>query len=367
MEFLATAAFGLEGVVKRELQQMGLEARADLGCVRFSGDLNDAFRANLWLRCADRVQLLLAEEEVHSFEELFQLVKTIAWEKLLPPDARIPVTGKCVKSILMSIRDCQSIAKKAIVERMKRAYHREILPESGAEYHVDVAIHKDVCRITVNTSGEALNKRGYRTWNGEAPLRETLAAALVLQSPWRRENALHDPCCGTGTLLIEAAFIQSDRAPGLRRVFAMEGWKTVDREAIRALREEAEQRFDPEKIHDISGSDIDPEALKLCKKHIVQAGLGGRITVFQKDLKELELMPEKPLCFICNPPYGERMSDRKHCEYLYKDLMKLRARTGESRLCAITAYVGFEKCVGRRATYKKRLYNGRLECDYLVY
>ena len=393
MNFIATAAFGLEGIVKRELQDMGIEAAADLGCVRFSGGWEEAFRANLWLRCADRVLLVAAEQEARTFEELFQMVKAIRWEELLPVNARIPVTGKCVKSTLMSVRDCQSITKKAIVERMKRAYRTDVLPETGAEYKVDVAFHGDVCRITLDTSGEALNRRGYRTWNGEAPLRETLAAALLKLSPWQsgrgdRKNfmLLHDPCCGTGTLLIEAALIMADRAPGLKRTFAMEEWKQVDQNMISRLRREAEQRYHPENIRGISGSDLDPEALKLCKKHIVQAGLGGKITVFQQDLRELSLSAPADAeekvnaedengfsagpggyCFICNPPYGERMSDRRSCEGLYKQLRKLQQRHPGSRLCAITAYVGFEKCVGARAQKKRRLYNGRLECEYLIY
>lgn len=393
MNFIATAAFGLEGIVKRELQEMGIEAAADLGCVRFSGGWEEAFRANLWLRCADRVLLVAAEQEARTFEELFQTVKAIRWENLLPVNARIPVTGKCVKSTLMSVRDCQSITKKAIVERMKRAYRTDVLPETGAEYKVDVAFHGDVCRITLDTSGEALNRRGYRTWNGEAPLRETLAAALLKLSPWQsgrgdRKNfmLLHDPCCGTGTLLIEAALIMADRAPGLKRTFAMEEWKQVDQNMISRLRREAEQRYHPENIRGISGSDLDPEALKLCKKHIVQAGLGGKITVFQQDLRELSLSAPADAeekvnaedengfsagpggyCFICNPPYGERMSDRRSCEGLYKQLRKLQQRHPGSRLCAITAYVGFEKCVGARAQKKRRLYNGRLECEYLIY
>ncbi len=368
MEFLATAAFGLEGVVKRELQQMGLEARADLGCVRFSGDLNDAFRANLWLRCADRVQLLLAEEEVHSFEELFQLVKTIAWEKLLPPDARIPVTGKCVKSILMSIRDCQSIAKKAIVERMKRAYHREILPESGAEYHVDVAIHKDVCRVTLNTSGEALNKRGYRTWNGEAPLRETLAAALILTSGWHPWQPLYDPCCGTGTLLIEAAFIALNRAPGLRRPFAMENWSFVDKDVCQRARREAQSRYDECASREIriAGSDIDPEAIELARRHIRQAGLSNRIELAVMDMRDVTLKGE-PGTIVANPPYGERIGDRRVAHVVARQLGELSRRCPGWNVYAFSADMGFEREFGRPATRRRRFFNGRIECEYHMF
>lgn len=372
MDLIATAAFGLEGIVKRELNHLGYEARADLGCVRFSGEAEDAFKANLWLRCADRVLILLAEKEVKTFEELYQLVLSIPFEKFLTPDASIPVTGKCVKSTLMSVRDCQAVSKKAIVERLKKKWHTAYLPESGAEYKIDIAIHKDVCRVTLDTSGTALNRRGYRTWNGEAPIRETLAAALVLLSPWNdRQKAipfLHDPCCGTGTLLIEAAFIMADRAPGLERSFAMEQWALANKEHLEALREEARKRFHPENIRGLSGSDIDPEALKLCKKHIVQAGLGGRITVYEKDLRELTLPNElSPLCFIANPPYGERLSDRKNCEKLYQQMGLMRARHPGCRMCVITASADFDRFVRCRPAFRRRLYNGRLECEYLVF
>ncbi len=366
MIFLATAAFGLEGVVKRELLQLGLDAKAELGAVRFEASLAQALNANLWLRTADRVLLLLAEGTATSFEDLFQLVSAIRWQDYLPRDAAFPVSGKCARSQLMSVRDCQAITKKAIAEQMKKIYRTTWCEESGATYAVDVSLHADTARITLDTSGVALNRRGYRTWNGEAPLRETLAAALVSLSPWRQNTPLHDPCCGTGTLLIEAAFIQGRRAPGINRSFAMESWTMADRRAFEDVRAAAAARFDASLIQDISGSDIDPEALSLCKKHIAQAGLGSKITVFEKDLRDLTL-PQQNICFIANPPYGERMSDRATCEKLYRDLRGLRSRHPGSRLCVITSHSGFERCYGARATQKRRLYNGRLESEYLIY
>lgn len=370
MQCVATAAFSLEGVVKRELIRLGIDnARGEMGAVRFEASEEKLFEANLWLRCADRVLIVIGEGKVTSFEELFQLVRKCPWGDILPRNAAFPVSGKCARSTLMSVRDCQSITKKAIVEAMKQHYRMNWCPEDGPKYQVDVSIHQDVARITIDTSGEALNRRGYRTWNGEAPLRETMAAALVTMSPWRpfADMALHDPCCGTGTLLIEAAMIQSDRAPGLKRSFAMENWPGMPKAAFEKIRQEAHERFDPDKIHDISGSDLDPEALKLCKKHIVQAGLGGRILVYQKDLKELQVETEKPLCFIANPPYGERLSDKKQCEKLYREMRALHTRHFGSRMSVVTAHTGFERCFGQRAVKKHRLYNGRLECEYLTY
>ena len=366
MDFFATAAFGLEGIVRRELHHVGLEGKGEVGGVRFSATPAQAFQANLWLRTADRVLLIVGEGKVLSFEELFQLVLSLPWEDYLPKNARFPVNGKCARSQLMSVRDCQAITKKAIVERLKRHYKTQWFDETGPEYAIDVSIHGDLARLTLDTSGNALNKRGYRTWNGEAPLRETLAAALVMLAPWREGMPLHDPCCGTGTLLIEAAYLRSHRAPGLTRPFACEAWPMFPKQKMVHLRQEAEERFDPTLIGDISGSDIDPEALTLCKRHIKQAGLGGKITVYQKDLRELTLEASAPM-LLMNPPYGERLSDRKQCEKLYRDIRSLYDRTPDCRLGVITAHTGFERCFGKRASQKRRLYNGRLECEYLIY
>ena len=366
MEYFATAAFGLEGLVKQELNRMGMEGKCELGGVRFSATPEQCFEANLWLRTADRVLLIVGEQKVQSFEDLFQFVSALPWERYLPKDARFPVNGKCVRSQLMSVRDCQAITKKAIVERLKKKYHTTWFEEKGAEYKIDVSIYGDTARLTIDTSGAALNKRGYRTWNGEAPIRETLAAALVMLSPGHGRKAIWDPCCGTGTILIEAAYIQANRAPGLTRSFACEAWQGSDKKAMQRIREEAQERFDLSKITLIGGSDVDPEALVLCKRHLKQAGLGGRVTVFEKDLRDLQAPFEAP-CFIANPPYGERLSDRKQCEKLYHGMHMLMDRHPDSRMCVITAHHGFERCFGKRAQQKRRLYNGRLECEYCIY
>ena len=363
--FIATAAAGLEGLCKRELLRLGFEdARAELGGVRFTATLSQAFRACLWLSCADRVLLVLAEGECRTFEELFQLVKAAPISELLPQDATTPVSGRCARSQLMSVRDCQAITKKAMVEHMLAAYHVRALPETGARYQVDIALHGDVARLTLDLCGDALNRRGYRTWNGEAPLRETAAAALVTLSGWRGDTPLHDPCCGTGTLLIEAAFRAAHHAPGLARAFDMEKWARVDSGALKALRAEAQAQYDPGLIPAISGSDINPEALVLARRHIRQAGLEGKINVFQKDLRDLQLQ-EKDICFLTNPPYGERLGDRKQCESLYRAMKPLVARHPGSRLCVITSHPGFERVAGMRAQKKTRLYNGRLECNFM--
>ena len=299
--FLATAAFGLEGVAAGELKRMGLPARAENGGARFEGTLMDAFRANLYLRTADRVLLVLAEGEALTFEDLFQLVGSVAWERLLPRDAAIHVSGKCVRSRLMSVRDCQAVSKKAIVRRLMERLGVSRLPETGARFPIGVSVVNDRARVTLDMSGDALNRRGYRTWNGEAPLRETLAAALVDLSPWRPGMPLYDPCCGTGTLLIEAAFRTTGRAPGLMRAFACESYPFMERAGMDALRREAQEAFHPDAPMAISGSDIDPEALSLCERHIRQAGLEGRICVRRQDLRSLTLDGPAGV-FLLNPP-----------------------------------------------------------------
>ncbi len=367
MTFFATAAFGLEGIVGAELKRLGMkQVQPQPGGARFTGSMADAFLCNLRLRCADRVLLVLAEKDCRSFEELFQLVKSIPWEELMPADAKINVSGKCARSQLMSVRDCQAIAKKAIIERLRLHTRQERFPETGPVYPIDVALHDNLARITIDTSGEALNRRGYRTWNGEAPLRETLAAALVELSPWRPGMPLHDPCCGTGTLLIEAAFRQAHRAPGMKRTFACEHFTFFSPEEAAAIRQQVWGECEMVRVQRITGSDIDPAALELASRHVRQAGLEGKIGLSCQDLRTLQL-PEENGVFLCNPPYGERLSDRKTCEKLYRDMRLLKERHPGWCLCAISSDPAFQRAYGKRADKTRRLYNGRLECEFLIY
>ncbi len=364
---IATAAFGLEGVVADELRRLGFaDVKAESGGARFRADPNGILLANLRLRCADRVLIILAEEVCRSFEALFQLVGGIPWERLVTPDGQYNISGKCARSQLMSVRDCQAIAKKALIERLKARTRRDRFPETGAPFPIGIALHSDVARITLDTSGTALNRRGYRTWNGEAPLRETLAAALVALSPWRPGIPLYDPCCGTGTLLIEAAWRAAHRAPGLTRSFACEGFPLLRGVDVPGMRARLEAETDLERIGEIGGSDIDPEALTLAERHVRQAGLEGRITLARRPLQELQLEGDRGV-FLCNPPYGERLSDREHCRQLYGDLRRLQQRHSGWSLCAISSDPGFERAFGRRADKKRRLYNGRLECEFLTF
>lgn len=372
MKWIASAAFGMEGMTGRDLKRMGMQnvRVLDVGGATFEGDYLDAFRANLWLRTCDRIMRVMAQFEARSFEELFQGVKKIEWERLLPEDARFPIRAKCVKSQLMSPSDVQKIAKRAMVERMKAAYGADWFSETGALFQIDISIRDDVVTVCVDASGEPLSKRGYRTWNGEAPLRETLAAALVLQSGWHPWQPLYDPCCGTGTILIEAAFIAASRAPGLTRRFAMESWPAVtyDFEKFEAVRREAREKFEEglKRPIRIAGSDISPEAIELAKRHLKQAGLAGRIELQVKDLRDVTLAGE-PGVFIANPPYGERLDSARAAHAIARQLGLLQRRNPGWTLCAFSADMGFEREYGRRATRRRRYYNGRIECEYRIF
>ena len=372
MKWIASAAFGMEGMTGRDLKRMGMQnvRVLDVGGATFEGSYQDAFRANLWLRTCDRVMRVMAQFEARSFEELFQGVKKIEWEKMLPEDARFPIRAKCVKSQLMSPSDVQKIAKRAMVERLKGAYGADWFSETGALFQVDISIRDDIVTVCVDSSGEPLSKRGYRTWNGEAPLRETLAAALVLQSGWHPWQPLVDPCCGTGTVLIEAAFIATSRAPGLTRRFAMEAWPVVnhDYEKIEEIRREARLKFEEglKRPINISGSDINPEAIELARRHVKQAGLEGRIHLQVRDLRDLNVAGE-PGVFIANPPYGERLDSSRAAHAIAKQLGLLQARHPGWTLCAFSSDMGFEREYGRRATRRRRYYNGRIECEYHIF
>ena len=363
----ASAAFGMEGLVSRELKSLGItDAAAENGSVRFSADGSRIFLCNLSMHFSDRIFVILAEEECRSFEKLFDLVFAVDWPFFFEGSESIDVSCKCTRSTLMSPRDCQSVTKKALLERLKARTGQKLFAENGPDFPVHVAVHSDVVRLLLDTSGSSLSRRGYRTWNGEAPLRETLAAALVEFSPWRPGMPLYDPCCGTGTIPIEAALRQGHIAPGLRRRFTMEEFRFFPAEEARRLKDELEAARDPDRIVKIAGSDIDPEAVELAGRHLRQAGLEGRIPFSVLPLQEVNLEEENGV-FLCNPPYGERLGDQKACRELYRDLGALQKRHPTWSLCAISSDPAFEKAFGRRADKKRRLYNGRLECQFYTF
>ncbi len=370
MKWIANAAFGLEGLVSRDLKRLEIQnvEPQSSGGVLFDADWEQAFEANLWLRTADRVLLVCGQFQAETFEELFEKTKEIEWAKWIDPQGAFPVRAHCARSRLMSPSDCQSIVKKAVVESLKCSHRIEWFAESGATYQIDVSIHKDMVTIALDSSGESLSRRGYRTWNGEAPLRETLAAALVLTSRWRPNQILWDPCCGTGTIAIEAAFIAQNRAPGLNRNFAFESWRCVPRSLGQDLRRQAIERHEQGSARPmrIFASDVDADALELARRHVRQAGLAGQIELIQKDVRDLSL-PDGPGAIVCNPPYGERLGDKKASQAVAKQLGLLKARSPEWSLSAISGDMAFERGFGRRADKKRRFYNGRLECEYYTY
>ena len=365
--FSAASAFGLEGAIAGELRRLGMQqVQPENGFVRFQGSILDAWKCNLSLRFSDRVYLILAEKKCLTFEELFQAVLAVPWESLCAGTEAFHVTAQCARSQLMSPRDCQSITKKAILRRLESHTRRSVFPEKGPEFPVHVSVHSDLVRVLLDTSGSSLSRRGYRTWNGEAPLRETLAAALVEFSPWRPGQPLCDPCCGTGTLLIEAALRQGHIAPGLRRRFAMESFAFFPSREAQAMKDGLISEMDPGRIHDFYGSDIDPEAIVLARRHLRQADLEGYIDFSVQPLQSLKLSQQGGV-FLCNPPYGERLGDAKKCRTLYRDLRLLQERHPTWALCAISSDPEFEKAFGRRADRRRRLYNGRLECQFYTY
>lgn len=363
----ASAAFGLEGLVASELRARKMNhVKAENGGVRFSGTCADLFMCNLVLHNCDRVYIIAAEGMCTSFEDLYQLVRSVEWQDYAEGKEAFNVSAKCARSKLMSPRDCQSVTKRAILDKLKASKGQNTFPESGAPLWINVSIHSDYAKILINTSGEALSKRGYRTWNGEAPLRETLAAALVQLSPWHSDRPLYDPCCGTGTILIEAAFLAAHHAPGLNRHFSAESLYCFRTNPFAEIRDSIAREENPDICVNIAGSDISPDAENLAVRHIRQAGMQNLIRTCCKPLQEL-VLPEKDGVFICNPPYGERLSDRRSCHELYRDLRSLKNRHPGWSMCVISSDPSFERAFGKRADRKRRVYNGRLECTYYIY
>ena len=301
-----------------------------------------------------------------TFEDLFQGTKAIAWERLLGEHGAFPVSGKSVKSALHSVPDCQKIVKKAIAERLRSVYGREWMDETGPEYKIEVALLNDQVTLTVDTSGTGLHKRGYRDKAGEAPLKETLACAMLYISRWKGERVLLDPLCGSGTIPIEAAMMAMHMAPGLHRSFAFESWPQVPQELWNGIKAQAEQEINRELPVRIYGSDIDYFALKLAQEHAEKAGVADKIH-FQKLDFEKASSRYKYGFIITNPPYGERLSRPGQVEQLYQRMGAHFARFDTWSYYIITSYEDFERCFGRKADKKRKLYNGMLKCNYFQY
>ncbi|MCI1944960.1 THUMP domain-containing class I SAM-dependent RNA methyltransferase [Clostridium luticellarii] len=363
---IATSTFGLESVVAKELKNLGYEnLKVENGRVIFHGDEMDIITCNLWLRTADRVLICMTQFKAESFEELFQGTLSVDWGSLMTEDAFMHVTGKSVKSKLHSVPDCQSIVKKAIVESMKNKYNIERFEETGAEYRIEVGILKDIVTLTVDTSGEGLHKRGYRKNSGEAPIKETLAAAMVLLSRWDPSIILADPMCGSGTIAIEAALIGKNIAPGLNRNFVSEQWRIIPEKLWKDLRKFALKSINNKEFR-ILASDIDGRVIRTAMNNAEKAGVDNYIA-FQKIPVQKFTSKKSGGFIISNPPYGERLGKLKEAEKLYEDIGKVFSKLKEWNYFIITAHDRFEKYFGKKSNKNRKLYNGRLKCYYYQY
>lgn len=364
LDLMATTAFGLEAVVARELKDLGYaEHTVTDGRVRFRSDASAVCRANVRLRAASRVVIVIGEFTARDFGELFEQTRALPWEQWIPAGGAFPVRGRSVKSQLHSVPDCQRIVKKAIVERLKGAYGRDWFDETGPQYGIEVSLLSDLVTLTLDTSGDALHRRGYRTFVGEAPLRETLAAALVLLSYWNRERPLVDPCCGSGTIAIEAALIGRGLAPGLGRSFAAESWPQFSKALWQSAREEVRELVQPPLPVKLIGTDIDARAVALARRHAVAAGVADDVHFQQQPLTELR-SSKKYGCIITNPPYGERIGEQREVEQLYREMGRVFAALDTWSVYVLTAHTGFERLFGRTADRRRKLYNSNLACTY---
>lgn len=367
LSLIATASFGLESVVARELQALGYESRAlRPGWLVFEADESAIARANLWLRASDRVLLQMSSFPAPDFDSLFEGVRAVPWERFLPRSARIPVRGRSVRSALASVPACQSIAKKAIVERLKEAFEIQSLPEDGPAFPVEVALLRDEAILVLDTTGKGLHKRGYRLESGEAPLKETLAAGLVLLSHWSRERPFLDPFCGAGTLAIEAALIGRNRAPGRDRSFAAESWPTLPAAIWKRAHEEARDREMPSPSEPLGASDRDERVLDLARRSAAKASIDGDIRFAHRDATEVSSHREYG-CLITNPPYAGRSGDEEEVRALYRAMPGIFRKLPTWSFFVLTARRDFEKVAGQEADRRRKLYNGDVECTYFQF
>jgi putative N6-adenine-specific DNA methylase len=361
---IATAAMGLESIVAKEVKELGYECQVENGKVIFKGDETAIARANMWLRTADRIKILVGDFKAYSFDELFENTKKLPWEDFLPVEAEFPVQGKSVKSKLYSVPDCQAIVKKAIVERLRTAYKRTSwLDETGPLFKIEVAIHKDVASITLDTSGQGLHKRGYRVGQGEAPIKETLAAALIQLTTWNPDRPFVDPFCGSGTIAIEAALIGQNIAPGFNREFLSEGWPLMPADVWEKTRLEAEDMANYNQPLEILGTDIDHRMIEVSKENALEAGLGDLVKFKQMQVRDFTSELEYGI-IVGNPPYGERLGERKEVEKMYQEMGRAFEKLDTWSVYMLTSHEHFEQCYGKPATKKRKLFNGFIRTDY---
>lgn len=368
-ELMVPCHFGTEAVLKREIQDLGYEiSQVEDGRVTFLGDAEAVCLANVFLRSGERVLLKVGQIHAETYEELFQGIKDLPWERYLPRDGRFWVAkAATVKSRLFSPSDIQSIMKKAMVERLKEVYNLSWFPESGADYPVRVFFMKDEAVIGLDTSGESLHKRGYRKLTAKAPISETLASALILLTPWKKDRILLDPFCGSGTFPIEAAMMAAGMAPGMKRSFLAEKWTNVIPEKLwQQAREEAEELVDLEIETDIQGYDLDAEAVKIARANARLAGVEKLIHFQQRDVRELS-HPKKYGFIITNPPYGERIEEKSALPQLYQEMGRAFDRLDTWSKYIITSYDQAEKFLGKKADKNRKIYNGMIKTYYYQY
>ena len=355
--------FGLEAVLKREIYDLGYEiTKVEDGRVTFEGDEEAICRANIFLRTAERVMIQVGRFKATTFEELFQGIKNLPWEEYIPEDGKFWVKkASSINSKLFSPSDIQSIAKKAMVERMKQKYHKEWFKEDGAAYPVRIFLLKDEVTVALDTSGDSLHKRGYRTIMSKAPLTETLAASLIMLTPWRKDRILVDPFCGSGTFPIEAAMIAANVAPGMNRDFTAEEWTNlIDRKLWYECVKEAEDMIDTTVKVDIQGYDIDGDVIKAARENAKRAGVEHMIHFQQRAVADLS-HPKKYGFIITNPPYGERLEDKADLPELYTQIGQAYQRLDSWSMFLITSYTDTEKYIGRKADKNRKIYNGMLK------
>lgn len=364
MKIAVSAASGIEAVVKRELYNLGIEnAPAVNGRLIFDGDLSDIEKCNLYLRSASRVLIVLKEFKAENFDELFDGIYDIDWKNYLSYDAKIVVDAKCVRSKIYAISATQSIVKKAICQKMLKQFKRSTLPETGARYKIEVSILKDYCTVSLDTSGEGLHRRGYRTLVGDAPLKENIASALIQLSVWKPSRPFVDLFCGSGTLPIEAALIAKGVPSGIGRDFDFLHWENFKNNGFEELKSKAMSSLNDVSDVKICGFDIDEKHIRLAREHAKRAGVSDMIHFQRADMRDFSTKDKRGV-IISNPPYGERLEDRREIETLYRDFGKLAKGLDDWCFYTITPVTDFERLFGKKADKKRKLYNGSIECVY---
>ncbi|GAX07861.1 RNA methyltransferase [Secundilactobacillus silagincola] len=365
-QLYAATASGLEALAGQELRDLGYDVRVDNGRIYFEGTMTDILRANIWLRSADRIKIILKTFKATTFDDIFDTVTAMPWDQWLPMDAKFPVNGRSKNSKLFSVPDIQAVTKKAIVNQMAGAYHRKSrFPETGALFTLEIALNKDEATLTLDTTGDSLFKRGYRQEKGEAPLKENFAAALIMLTNWHTDMPFVDPMCGSGTLPIEAALMARNIAPGINRHFLCENWHPDNLKISNELKEEAKAKQNDDVV-DITGCDIDGSMIDIAKLNANGAGVLHDITFKQVAVKDFKTDKEDGV-IIANPPYGKRMGDQKSVRKLYEQMGQVFKPLTTWSKYILTADLEFETFYGEKATKRRKLYNGALRTDYFQY